>query len=100
MNELIEFAKLETNRIKEKYKMNSKDLTLATTIKLGEEVGELNHEVLKHFGHVREKHLEIKNKLAHEIADVMICSSIVAESLSVDIKSALKEKMEKINKRY
>ena len=100
MNELLEFAKLETGRIKSKFNLTNKELTLATTIKLGEEVGELNREVLKHFGYARKKHMEMKNELSHEIADVMITSSIVAQSLNIDIGSALKEKMEKITKRY
>jgi len=41
-----------------------------------------------------------KNNLPNEFADVIITTLLLAKSMDVDIKKALINKIEKINKRY
>jgi len=74
----------------------------ARTIKLNEEVGELCEEILAHNNDQRKDKLDNKseNDLAHEIADVLITTLLIAESLKIDPNKALEQKIEKINKRF
>ena len=72
------------------------------TIKLNEEVGELCEEILAYNNDQRKDKLDNRsdNGLAHEIADVLITTLLIAESLNIDPNKALEQKIEKINKRF
>ena len=41
-----------------------------------------------------------KDELAHEFADVLICTFLLAEAMGVDLNDALRKKMSKIDKRF
>lgn len=97
IKDLKEFVKKDIQRLKKKYPYTQKEFALVNSIKLGEEVGELNQEILKKFNYQRKR--EIKSELDQEIADVIIVASILAESLDIDIEKALKEKIKKIESR-
>jgi len=100
IKELQNFAKEENERGRSKTKTSEKESILTTAIKLGEEVGEVSEEVLKHFNYqVKDKSFE-KNEISYEIADVIIVASILADSLGIDLEESLKEKMKKIKERY
>jgi NTP pyrophosphatase (non-canonical NTP hydrolase) len=67
----------------------------AKTIKLGEEVGELNEAVLAKF----KKQRSSKQKdfsIEAELADVIIVALIIAQKLDIDINEALRSKVETI----
>ena len=100
LNDLKDFAKREHKRLMERDKITGKESTLSYAIKIGEEVGELDEEILKHFGFARKEKMEKENNLSHELADVILVSTLIAESLNIDIEKALKEKIEKIDNRY
>lgn len=74
----------------------------ARTIKLNEEVGELCEEILAHNGDQRKEKLENKSAdgLAQELADVLITTLLIAESLTIDVNEALERKIAKINERF
>jgi len=100
---LLEFIDLEHKRIIKYYGSPTKSEEILTrTVKLGEEFGELCDEILSFNGDQRkEKMLRYdKQNLSREFADVMITTLLLAKSMNVDIKKALKKKIEKINKRY
>lgn len=88
----ISFGKGQTQREK----------LYARTIKLNEEVGELCEEILAHNNDQRKDKLEnkSKNNIAHEIADVLIVTLLIAETLQIDSNKALEEKIKKVDKRF
>ncbi len=105
LKELLEFIDLENKRLIERFGKNSstqQERILARTVKLTEELGELCNEVLAFNGDQRQEKLDRhgKNNLPNEFADVIITTLLLAKSMNVDVKEALINKIEKINKRY
>ena len=102
--ELQKFIKLEDRRIKRYFNgLEDKDkMILARTVKLSEEVGELAAEVLAHHNWQRQEKLDRRanEDLGHEVADVIITTFLLADTLEIDIEKSLREKMKKINLRY
>jgi NTP pyrophosphatase (non-canonical NTP hydrolase) len=76
--------------------------TLLSSMKLTEEVGELNEQILGYYGHGRKEKVEkyTPEDLEHEIADVIFSALIVAKELNVDVEKAMTKKMEKIKERF
>jgi len=73
---------------------------LAQAAKLAEEVGELQAQVLGHAGYQRRDKGEFTTEgMAGELADVLICTAILAASHDVDLGRALAEKIERIEAR-
>lgn len=68
---------------------------LAQTAKLGEEVGELQAEVLGAIRYCRADKLAqfTKESLSGELADVLVCTMLLAEILDVDLASAVANKI-------
>lgn len=81
--------------------MDKEKRSLLRSVKLTEEVGELNEQLLGHYGYVRkEKSDRISDeKLAHEIADVIISTIMLAKAVDVDVPKALASKMKEITER-
>ena len=105
LKELLEFIDLENKRLIERFGKNSstqQERILARTVKLTEELGELCNEVLAFNGDQRQEKLDKhdKNNLPNEFADVIITTLLLAKSMNVDVRKALVNKIEKINKRY
>ena len=102
LKELLEFIEIENKRINDLFKIDKEKMVLAQTVKLSEEVGELSSEVLAHNSLQRFKKLENhdKSNIHGEFADVIFTTLILAKTMDVDIEKALKNKIEKINKRY
>lgn len=74
---------------------------LAQAAKLAEEVGELQAEVLGSAGYQRRaKGTFTPEGLADELADVMICTAILAASHGVDLGRAVAEKIARIEARH
>ena len=74
---------------------------ILSTMKLTEEVGELNEQILLHYGYSRKEKLEkySPENLADEIADVIFTTMLIAKSLDIDIQKALSNKLQKIHTR-
>lgn len=103
INDFRKFIQAENKRLKKRYSLKDDEKRiLAKMVKLTEEVGELADEVLAFSSLQRKEKLDKHNKenLAHEFADVIICTFLLAESMGVDIEDGLKKKMKKIEKRY
>jgi NTP pyrophosphatase (non-canonical NTP hydrolase) len=68
---------------------------LAQTAKLGEEVGELQAEVLGAIKYCRADKIAqfTDESLAGELADVMVCTMLLAEILDVDLAHAVATKI-------
>jgi NTP pyrophosphatase (non-canonical NTP hydrolase) len=69
---------------------------LAQTAKLGEEVGELNAEILGAIKYCRSDKADqfTAETLAGELADVMVCTLLLAEILEVDLPTTLTSKID------
>jgi NTP pyrophosphatase (non-canonical NTP hydrolase) len=100
--ELIGFIENEDKRLKERYG-NLKDdtRTLARTVKLSEEFGELCNDVLAHYAYQRTSKLENhdREKIREEFADIIFTTFLIAKSMGIDIVKGIESKMEKIKKR-
>ncbi len=72
------------------------------TMKINEEVGELNEQVLWKFGWQRlEKMDEISyERLENEIADVIFSTIRLARMMNLDVNEILKNKMEILKERF
>lgn len=79
----------------------SLNLLLAQTVKLGEEVGELYAEVLgtSQMQRASKSGRFTEETLRDEIADVLICTAILADLLGVDLTQAARTKMATIDNR-
>ncbi|MDO8459868.1 MAG: MazG-like family protein [Nanoarchaeota archaeon] len=103
-DELLEFISTEDKRLRNKYGNYSDEekRVLVRLVKLGEEFGELSSEVLANNSFQRTEKLEkhSKESTEEEFADVMITTLLLAQAMDIDIKKALKDKIDKINKRY
>jgi len=101
--DLLKFIKKEDRRLKKKYGKGvlQRERILFRTVKLGEEYGELCESILAVNKIQRqEKPDKANTDLAGEIADVVITTLLLAESLGINIEEALKRKMEELDKRY
>jgi len=100
--ELLNWISLQDKKLLSKFGQGKTKLerTYAKTIKLNEEVGELCVEVLASDGDISDEKLKHKDKdnLKYELADVVICTLLLASDMNVDINEALKTKIEKIDK--
>jgi len=102
LNQLLQFINSEDKRLKKYYPDESpKERILSRTVKLAEEYGELCDEILSSTGDQRKDKLAKvdKDNLSKEFADVVIVVLLLAKSLGIDIKRALKSKIEVINNR-
>ena len=104
IKKLVKFIQIEIERLEKLYNtpLSSENGVLRHTVKLSEEVGELAEQVLAYISHQRKEKLNKMNResLAQEFADVIIVTCILANAVNVDIEKSLKNKIEKINKRY
>lgn len=102
---LKQFIKKEGVVLANKYGKgySEREIAMSRTIKLNEEVGELCSEILASFGGQRKRSnsdRHSKECLEGEFADVVIVVLLLAEAMSVDINKSLKEKINKLKKRY
>ena len=102
--DLLKFIDIEDGRLKKYYGSydDQEKIVLARTVKITEELGELCDEVLAFNSLQRKQKLDDYNKenLPEEFADVIITTLLLAKAMNVDIEKALKNKFEKVNKRY
>ncbi|MGV8162997.1 MAG: MazG nucleotide pyrophosphohydrolase domain-containing protein [Candidatus Nanoarchaeia archaeon] len=102
IKDLTEFSRKEHARLIDHYNLRE-DSKLKYTLfaKLIEEIGELSEAILMSDSLQRGEKLRKDNhdELAYELADVLLCTSILAQELNIDIEKALNEKIEKIKKR-
>jgi len=105
MDELLDFIDRQDKVLDEHYgkgkSMDKDKMILARTVKLTEEVGELCNAVLAHFSFQRRSKLEKckEDGVEQELADVIITVLLVAKSMDIDVKKALRMKIEKIKQR-
>ncbi len=79
-----------------------RERSFSQTMKINEEVGELNEQVLWKFGWQRlEKMDRISDeKLENEIADVIFSTIRLARMMDLDVSKILKNKMEILKERF
>jgi len=105
LDELMDFITEESERLDQRdphFKGQDKKI-LAGAVKLSEEVGELSDEILADFKLQREdkQYKEgSEDRLAGEVADVLISTLILAQILELDVEKALESKVKQIEARY
>lgn len=105
VRDLNDWAKMQSGRIRvalDGAKNGGSVFVLAQAVKLAEEVGELQAEILGYAGYQRASKDQrfTAESLSGELADVMICVAILASSHEIDLGKALAAKIEKINARH
>jgi NTP pyrophosphatase (non-canonical NTP hydrolase) len=103
LEQLLSFIDKENIRLQKKYGVTDPVIRLLGRMaKLTEEVGELSSEVLAFNSFQRQTKLNKHSlkSISHEVADVLITTLLLAKTMDIDIKQALKEKIAKIEKRH
>jgi NTP pyrophosphatase (non-canonical NTP hydrolase) len=104
LQELFDFIALEDKRLNHLFEgsLDTFRRTLARTVKLQEEVGELAGDVLSSLQLQREQKLKnfSHDHLGDELADVLITTLLLSRTLDIDVSQALERKIAKIGARY
>ncbi len=102
--ELLNWVAVEDKRLRERFGSypDEEKRILARTVKISEELGELCDEVLSYNSLQRQEKLDEDKaeNLSAEFADVLITTLLLAKTMGIDIPTALKNKMAKVDKRY
>lgn len=99
LREVSEWAKQQAKRLATNFGLDGvadRDMfALAQTAKLGEEVGELHAEVLGAIRYCRADKVGsfTPASLAGELADVMVCTMLLAQIFDVDLAEAIVSKI-------
>lgn len=99
LREVSEWAKQQARRLAANFGLDEvadRDMfALAQTAKLGEEVGELHAEVLGAIRYCRADKADTftPDSLAGELADVMVCTMLLAQIFDVDLVQAIVRKI-------
>src|SRR5258708_28230238 len=104
-SELARWAEGQARHIATKFRLGPDAGTgraffaLAQAVKLGEEVGELHAEVLGALSYQRaDKASEFsRDTLGGELADVMVCLAILAQTLNVDLAAPVTDKIKHLH---
>ncbi len=105
VRDLNAWAKMQSERLRLALGSDASSqpaFVLSQAVKLAEEVGELQAEVLGHAGYQRATKDQrfTTESMSSELADVMICVAILASSHDIDLGKALSSKIEKIDARH
>lgn len=102
--ELVAFAKGMEARFEARDggRLTPRERTYAQLAKLGEEYGELCEAMLGRDGHQRADKADTfgDDKLAGELADVVMVCFILAEKIGVDLPEALQKKVAVVEERF
>ena len=104
-DELQTWIRAQSKKLTEAYRAPSvtdREWVYARILKLTEEIGELSAELLADSGWQRQDKLETHgdDSIMNEIADVLICTLLLAEVLKIDPSIALRKKIAKLDKRF
>lgn len=99
IKELKEFARETEDKLSKYYNKSKTEMIPFHALKMGEETGELFEQVLNHHNIQRKEKIISKDKMGEEIADVLLCTMVLAHSLNVDVEKELSNKMKKNRER-
>jgi NTP pyrophosphatase (non-canonical NTP hydrolase) len=107
LRDLAQFAEGEARRLAANFGSDPTgrgghvSLALAHAVKLGEEVGELQAEVLGALDYQRREKAGrySRDTLGGELADVMVCVALLADTFGVDLAQAVGRKIEQLEAR-
>jgi len=100
IEELQDFTDWEIKRVDSHFGKSSEMMKLWTAVKLSEEIGELQAEILGQANLQRKKETTFtKESLEKEFADVIISACILARRHNIDIIDALTKKIDIIRRR-
>ena len=107
LRDLAQFAAGEARRLAANFGLDPTargghvSFTLAQAVKLGEEVGELQAEVLGALEYQRSDKAGrySRDTLGGELADVMVCVALLADTFGIDLARAVASKIEQLEAR-
>ncbi len=107
LRDLARFAEGEARRLADNFGFDptARDgqayFALAQAVKLGEEVGELHAEVLGTLEYQRREKAGrySRDSLGGELADVMVCVALLADTFGVDLAQAVSSKIDQLEAR-
>ncbi|WP_231182850.1 MazG-like family protein [Haladaptatus sp. DYF46] len=102
-DELLKFISQENDRLRAYHSgLDEDNAPLIQTVKLNEEIGELCDTVLAYDSLQRSKKLAEfeEQEIEDEVADVIITTLLLADSIDVDIEEALENKINAVEERY
>lgn len=78
-----------------------KEIAFAHSLKIGEELGELNEQLLGKFHHQRKDKSDrfSDEKLGLELADIILSTAMLADELQFDLAKVLNQKMDILKRR-
>lgn len=103
LDELLSFVSTENERLREYHsRLDEENVLLSQTVKLNEEIGELCDSVLAYDSLQRSEKLEVfeEQDLEDEVADVVITTFLLADTIDMDIGAALERRADAIETRY
>jgi NTP pyrophosphatase (non-canonical NTP hydrolase) len=99
-DKIVKFANNEHERLVTRFDAKDNPKTKYTMLaKLMEEMGELSEAILKNDSLQRSDKKKEIGEIDYEIADVILCSLVLAKELNVEVEKAIIEKMKKIKLR-
>ena len=107
LRDLAQFAEGEARRLAANFGFDPTadgghvSFALSLAVKLGEEVGELQAEVLGALEYQRKEKAGrySRDTLGGELADVMVCVALLADTFGVDLARAVGSKIEQLEAR-
>ena len=102
MEDILAFIAQVDERLIQQSTHDAKTHSLLWSIKLSEEVGEFNEQLLGHWWYGRKEKIEkySQENMEHEMADIIFSALMLAKSLNIDVNKALTNKMKKIKERF
>lgn len=103
MDELLEFTSQENERLRAYHSgLDEDNAPLIQTVKLNEEIGELCDSILAYDSLQRSEKLVVfeEQDIDEEVADVIITTLLLADTIDVDIEVALENKIKAVEERY
>lgn len=103
MEELLDFInKVDEHLVQQDTNHDPKIHSLIASIKLSEEVGEFNEQLLWYRWYGRKEKIEkySQEDMEHEMADIIFSALMLAKSLNIDVNKSLSNKMKKIKERF
>ncbi len=99
---LLFIKKVHNYFVDKENNMDSEKHTLLRSMKLSEEVWELNEQILLHYWYWRKWKNEkySQENLEWELADVIFSTLMIAESLDIDMNSAMNKKIKLLKNRF
>lgn len=95
LQELKKIAEESEENMRRYYKKEKGELVVFHALKIVEEVGELSEQILSYYNMQRKEKQVDKEEIGEEIADIILATAVLSESLGLNIEKEILKKVEK-----